>query len=155
MFRTLLSGRQEVVWSTILSPTVIDQKENDFLYQQLNQCEGTRQSNGEFKALPRSRAQGLIENMVRGYLVLQDMPFYMNIILSTKEPLDKSILECCGLAITEPIGFGSTGRDSVDLSTFNVGGYDICKPTTELQQKAISDNLANLNQADWAAENPS
>lgn len=155
LFRTLLSGRQEVVWSTILSPTVIDQKENDFLYQQLNQCEGTRQSNGEFKALPRSRAQGLIENMVRGYLVLQDMPFYMNIILSTKEPLDKSILECCGLAITEPIGFGSTGRDSVDLSTFNVGGYDICKPTTELQQKAISDNLANLNQADWATENPS
>lgn len=152
MFRTLLNGKQEVVWSTILSPTTLEQKENEFLYKQLTLCEGTQLPSGEFMPLPKSRAQGLIENLVKGYLVLQDMPFYMNVILSTNQPLDNSILEYCGFAITEPIGFGSTGKDSVNVSTFNVGGYDISKPSTETQQKLISENLANLNQVDWETE---
>jgi len=152
LFKTLLNGKQEVVWSTILSPTTLLEEEAEFLYKQLTLCEGTRLPSGEFMPLPRSRAQGLIENLVRGYLVLQDMPFYMNIILSTNQPLDKSILEYCGLALTEPIGFGSTSKDSVNLSMFNVGGYDICRPSDETQRNIISENLATLNQVDWEAD---
>jgi hypothetical protein len=76
----------------------------------------------------------------------------MNVVLSTNQPLDKSILEYCGLALTEPIGFGNTRKDSVDLSMFNVGGYDICKPNDEIQRKVICENLATLNQVDWEAD---
>lgn len=152
LFRTLLNGKQQVVWSTILSPTVLEQKESEFLYKQLTLCEGTRLPSGEFMPLPKSRAQGLIENLVRDYLVLQDMPFYMNVILSTNQPLDNSILEYCGLTLTEPIGFGKSGKDSINLSTLNVGGYDICKPSTKDQQMVISDNLARLNQVNWEIE---
>ncbi len=100
LFKTMLNGKQEVVWSTILSPTTLTDEETGFLYKQLRLCEGTQLPSGEFMPLPRSRAQGLIENLVRGYLVLQDMPFYMNVVLSTNQPLDKSILEYCGLALT-------------------------------------------------------
>jgi len=153
LFKTLLNGKQEVVWSTILSPTALVEKETEFLYKQLTLCEGTRLPSGEFMPLPRSRAQGLIENLVRGYLVLQDMPFYMNVLLSTNQLLDKSILEYCGLALTEPIGFGSTRKDSVNTSMFNVGGYDICIPTDEIQRKVVSENLATLNQVDWEVVN--
>ena len=152
LFKTLLNGKQEVVWNTLLSPTMLAEDESEFLYKQLTLCEGTRLPSGEFMPLPKSRAQGLIENLVRGYLVLQDMPFYMNVVLSTNQPLDKSILEYCGLALTEPIGFGSTSKDSVNVSMFNVGGYDICKPNDETQRKVISENLASLKQVDWEAD---
>ncbi len=64
LFKTMLNGKQEVVWSTILSPHTLTDEETGFLYKQLRLCEGTQLPSGEFMPLPRSRAQGLIENLV-------------------------------------------------------------------------------------------
>lgn len=154
LFKTFLNGKQEVVWSTILSPTKLSPDENEFLYKQISLCEGKGLPTGEVMSVPISRSRGLIETIMRGYLVLQDMPFYMNTILSTRYPLDASLIEYCGLALTEPIDIGKPRKDQVDLSSLNVGGYDISKPMGDAQQSSISNNLATLSQDDWETETP-
>lgn len=146
---TLLNGNQDMVFTTIISPTKLDPSETDFLYKQISLCEQKHSPEGNSLNIPVSRAIGLADALMRQLLLLQDAPYLMSTFVSSTKPIDKLILEFCGLAITEPVAYGLYADRPVQSTIYNVGGYDIVAAENEEEAKALANQVETLSHNKW------
>lgn len=149
LFSTLLNGNQDMVFTTIISPTRMDQSETDFWYQQISLCEGKQTPEGSLLNIPKSRAAGLADALLRQYLLLQDAPYLMTSFVSSPKPIDKLILEFCGLAITEPVAYGIYADRPAHSTIYNVGGYDIATAENAEEASALAQRVQSLSHEPW------
>ena len=149
LFSTLLNGDQDMVFTTIISPTKLDDSETDFLYKQISLCEGKQTPEGSKLNIPMSRASGLVDALLRQFLLLQDAPYLMSSYVSSPKPIDKLILEFCGLAITEPVAYGLYSGRPAHSTIYNVGGYDIATADSEEEVKALANQVQTLSHDNW------
>ena len=116
---------QMIVLSTILTPTRLRPEEITYQTNQLILCEKTIRYEEKPLDIAKSRAQGLLESLIKASMALQQSSFLMSTFISSEEALDPLLLEHAGLAITEPIGTGAHSLEQGDTRLYNYGGFEI------------------------------
>lgn len=116
---------QMLVLSTILTPTRLFQEEITYQTNQLILCEKTIRFEEKPLDIAKSRAQGLLESLIKASMALQQSSFLMSTFISSEEALDPLLLEHAGLAFTEPIGTGAHSLEQGDTRLYNYGGFEI------------------------------
>ena len=146
---TMLNSRQDMVFSSILSPTRLSDDEKEFLYKQISLCEGKTSPDGSKLSIPQSRSIGLTNALLKQYLLLQDAPYMMSFFVSSPHPIDNLILEFCGLALTEPVAYGAYADKLAHADLYNVGGYDVEVPQSPSENTALAKCVQELSHNIW------
>jgi hypothetical protein len=149
---TMLNSRQDMVFSSILSPTRLSDDEKEFLYKQISLCEGKTSPDGSKLSIPQSRSIGLTNALLKQYLLLQDAPYMMSFFVSSPLPIDNLILEFCGLALTEPVAYGAYADKLAHADLYNVGGYDVEVPQSNNEKAALTKCVEELSHHIWLDE---
>ena len=141
---------QMLVLSTILTPTRLFQEEITYQTNQLILCEKTICFEEKPLDIAKSRAQGLLESLIKASMALQQSSFLMSTFISSEEALDPLLLEHAGLAITEPIGTGAHSLEQGDTRLYNYGGFEI----HETQRNNAQNVAKQLQEFTHAPGNP-
>lgn len=149
LFTTMLNSQQDMVFTSILSPTRLSDDEKEFLYQQISLCEGKTSPDGSKLTIPKSRSAGLTNALLKQFLLLQDAPYMMSFFVSSPQPLDNLILEFCGLALTEPVAYGAYADKLAHAELYNVGGYDVATPQNANEKNALAERIEMLTHDIW------
>lgn len=145
----MLNSHQDMVFTSILSPTILNQQERDQLYQQISFCETRRTLAGNELAIPNVLAGKLADALMKQLLSLQDAPYMMHFYVSSPKKIDKLVLEFCGQAVTEPIGFGSYPGSNAESWLYSVGGYDVSTARNNKEKKALASRISRLSHDPW------
>lgn len=145
----MLNSHQDMVFTSILSPTILNQQERDLLYQQISFCETKRGLGGNELAIPNVLAGRLADALMKQLLSLQDAPYMMHFYVSSPKKIDKLVLEFCGQAVTEPIGFGSYPGSHAQSWLYNVGGYDVATAGNSDEKESLASRVKTLSHDPW------
>jgi len=151
--RTIFQGTSKIVLTTLLKPTVLADRERDFLYTQISKCETPGLDTKLAMRVQNKQAYLLSRGLLRQYLSLEDAPFYMTFTVASEHLLDRFLLEMIGLGISEPIGQNVPPATISDDYFFQSGGYDVIIPRTREEIDVLKHNMRSLSQNIWGDHN--
>lgn len=138
----LLSLNQNFIVSCLLVPTLLEEKEVEFINEQIGKCERAKVSYSGGSYSYRLRADALLSAYEEQLSRLLDAPFLMQIRLASDEPIACALLEAIGVEITE---YQSSLRNS-----FYCGGYDVVWPQSDEEKQKLACCFENLMPFIWA-----
>jgi hypothetical protein len=141
LINLLLSVKQNLILSCLLVPTLLEEKEINFINDQIAKCEKARLSYSEGSHSYRLRADSLLLAYEEQLSKLLDAPFLMQIRLASDEPFVRALLEAIGVEISE---YQSSLKNS-----FYSGGYDVLWPESDEERQKVAICFKDLMPLIW------
>lgn len=138
--RSLHEVPANLIYSCLLVPVSIEEKEIEFFNKQIAECENAIKQYSEINPTYSNRAYGLINSLENQLLRLLDAPYLMQIRIASNKPVDPVLMESIGVEITENQGINSN---------YYAGGYDVIFVDEEKRAEAIK-KFQNLEPYLWA-----
>lgn len=149
LLRMILLNPHRIVFTVTLSPVTLEDKEDQFLTDEISNSEGFRKNpSPNIQRIQEHRASMVCNALMDQLLSLQDAPFYTTITLASPEKLPATLVEAAGLAVSASVG--EVPDSPYTRSAFiQMGGYDAVIPLTREEKEIVRDNLSTLSQQPW------
>ncbi len=147
--RMILLNPHKIVFTAMLSPVDLEDREEQMLMDEISSSEGFRKNpSPNIQRIQEHRASMVCNALMSQMLSLQDAPFYSTITLASPEKLPATLVEAAGLAVSASIG-EVPNSVYTEPAFIQMGGYDVAFPVSKEDKAIVRANLATLSQHSW------
>ena len=149
LLRMILLNPHKIVFTVMLSPVDLEDREEQLLMDEISSSEGFRKNpSPNIQRIQEHRASMVCNALMSQMLSLQDAPFYTTITLASPEKLPATLVEAAGLAVSASIG-EVPNSVYTEPAFIQMGGYDVAFPVSKEEKTIVRANLATLSQQPW------